>query len=707
MSSLDLETFGRYRIIEVVPGSGPGTVFYASDPDFEGEVAIKIFPRLFFTDPARRFKYEQEQRILALLDSTHITPIIDIGEWEGQMYNVMRWMEGGSLAKRLAHGPLATDVVADLFYKIARILQEAHRVGIVHRDIKPENILFDKDDEVYLSDFGMLKLAESLPQGVGSYLVGALDYVSPEEAFGERDIDERSDIYALGILLYQLLTGQDVSMSSQTSLDVSSIPPVFREVIQRATSSDRELRYRNLEEMVQELYELPDEESFANSQSSATEARVRPQTSGLKYALGTLGIIFLLAFSWVGFSGEWRRIFEILDSNPVLAAWISQSPVRDVVGGNAITPAPPIDMQPPTSTIPVIIPTQIIPTIENNSPALLATEDLLITPETTTSLPTMIPNTPTPFPVTIGGASQLAFLHENDIWLINLNGSGLERLTTDGKEKTQMRWTVDGKYLLYQTEGLYKLFDPGTDTYLELGRVADLDISADLSRIVVGDMVVHDRQIKKWMNAFIDLDLSNVGSVSLRRNMKCNFYAGRLSRFSASGTRMTSLITVSQNGVQYEVIGVYDIGDCEQEPQLAAFFLGNDILIRGYSGTRGTHKMDDYSWDGGTRFVFNSQVISGYGDLYYYDLQTRIYQLLPPLGSCCYRFARWSPDGTYLLFAYIDTKLSNQVKVYYRPWEEVLTNTSAEDMSEEFLSLPAYMFENRSNDFQLALRPGN
>jgi hypothetical protein len=184
------------------------TVYHAHDPRFRRDVAIKVLPREFLHDPAFRARFEREAQTIAALEHPAIVPVYDFGEADGQPYLVMRYMPGGSLLARLAGHTLTPLELAPTFTRIAAALDEAHSRGVIHRDIKPGNILFDAKGEAYLSDFGIAKLAEATASLTGSSIIGTPEYMSPEQARGEAQLDGRSDIYSLGVVMFQALTGR-------------------------------------------------------------------------------------------------------------------------------------------------------------------------------------------------------------------------------------------------------------------------------------------------------------------------------------------------------------------------------------------------------------------------------------------------------------------------------------------------------------------
>ncbi len=202
-------TIDRYLVKTEVGRGGMATVFQAEDPRFGRDVAIKVLPREFLHDPTFRERFEREARTVALLEHPAIVPVYDYGEDGGQPFLVMRYMTGGTLADRIkTEGAFTLGEVSRILNRVGAALDGAHLRGLVHRDLKPGNILFDQYDEPYLSDFGIVKLAESASSLTASGAIGTPAYMSPEQAYGERDIDGRSDIYSLGVIVFEMLTGR-------------------------------------------------------------------------------------------------------------------------------------------------------------------------------------------------------------------------------------------------------------------------------------------------------------------------------------------------------------------------------------------------------------------------------------------------------------------------------------------------------------------
>jgi serine/threonine protein kinase/ABC-type branched-subunit amino acid transport system substrate-binding protein len=199
---------GRYEIKSELGRGGMATVYRGYDPRFERDVAVKVLPREFLHEPTFRARFVREAKTIASLDHPAVVPVHDFGEEDGQPYLVMRLMKGGTLSERLQQGPLPANDVARIMQRLSSALDEAHRRGIIHRDLKPGNILFDRFGEAYLSDFGIVRLAESQATLTGTHgAVGTPGYMSPEQIQGQM-VDGRSDIYALGIIIFEMLTGK-------------------------------------------------------------------------------------------------------------------------------------------------------------------------------------------------------------------------------------------------------------------------------------------------------------------------------------------------------------------------------------------------------------------------------------------------------------------------------------------------------------------
>jgi len=260
--------FGRYEIKSELGRGGMATVYRAYDPSFDREVAIKVLPREMLHDPQFRSRFERELKIVAGLEHPAIVPVYDVGNEDGQPYFVMRYMNGGSLSGQIERGPFSLQDAARIISRVAEGLAYAHRKKIVHRDLKPDNILFDDSGDPFISDFGIAKLSEGATGNLtGSGIIGTPAYMSPEQAQGD-PIDSRSDVYALGVIAYQMLSGER-PYHADTPMGVAikhitepvpeilkvmpNLPPEVDSVIKNAMAKDRDQRYTSTVDLAKNL----------------------------------------------------------------------------------------------------------------------------------------------------------------------------------------------------------------------------------------------------------------------------------------------------------------------------------------------------------------------------------------------------------------------------------------------------------------------
>ena len=212
---------GPYEVLGPLGAGGMGEVWQAKDTRLDRTVAIKVLPEGFAADPERRARFEREARAASALNHPHICTLHDIGHHDGVDYIVLEHLEGETLADRLANGPLSLDGVLRCGIEIAEALAAAHRAGILHRDLKPGNVMLTKSGAKLL-DFGLSKrgsmerapvlsvmqtATQAKPLTSAGTVMGTIQYMSPEQLEG-KEADARSDIWALGTVLYEMATGK-------------------------------------------------------------------------------------------------------------------------------------------------------------------------------------------------------------------------------------------------------------------------------------------------------------------------------------------------------------------------------------------------------------------------------------------------------------------------------------------------------------------
>jgi serine/threonine protein kinase len=199
-------TFAGYRIESIIGRGGMGVVYRATDLSLERPVALKLVAPEVADDEHFRRRFLKEPKLAASLDHPNVVPIYEAGEHDGQLYLAMRFVEGSDLRTLLrGEDGLPLESAMAILAQVASALDAAHRRGLVHRDVKPANVLVDEDGHAYLTDFGVTKQLGGDTTEAGT-LVGTLDYLAPEQIRGEQ-VDGRADVYALGCVLYQCLTG--------------------------------------------------------------------------------------------------------------------------------------------------------------------------------------------------------------------------------------------------------------------------------------------------------------------------------------------------------------------------------------------------------------------------------------------------------------------------------------------------------------------
>ncbi len=289
-------TIGLYQIKTELNKGGMSVVYLATDPRFGRDVAIKLLPRTMQDQPNVRARFEREYRIIAALEHPCIVPVYDVGEEDGQPYLVMRHMPGGSLADLLTYGRLNLPDAVRITQRLASALDEAHSRNIIHRDLKPGNILFDNHGDAFLSDFGIVKLYENdtnVQTMTGSMVLGTPAYMSPEQALG-KPLDARSDVYSLGAVLYEMLTGVPpykgpTSISVAMKHVVEPVPnpreyrpdlsPAVVAVVERALAKEADARYSSAGEMALSLASASAGAASAEPLMPPITVRKKPRTT--------------------------------------------------------------------------------------------------------------------------------------------------------------------------------------------------------------------------------------------------------------------------------------------------------------------------------------------------------------------------------------------------------------------------------------------
>jgi len=268
MEDLTGKTLGQYQITGALGEGGMAAVYKAYQPGMDRYVALKILPRHFASDPQFVKRFEQEAKIIAKLQHPHILPVHDYGEQDGYTYIVMPFVDSGTLADWLQGEPLPLRQIKSVMDQVGDALDYAHTQGVLHRDIKPSNVLLDERGNCLLTDFGIGKILTGTTQLTRTGdVVGTPAYMSPEQGLG-KGLDPRSDIYSLGVMLYEMITGRQ-PYKAETPMAViikhindplppprvlnPAVPEAVERVILKALAKDRDHRFSTPNEMVAAL----------------------------------------------------------------------------------------------------------------------------------------------------------------------------------------------------------------------------------------------------------------------------------------------------------------------------------------------------------------------------------------------------------------------------------------------------------------------
>ena len=308
---------GQYEILSPLGAGGMGEVYRARDTRLDREVAIKVLPEFLTSDPDRLLRFEHEARAAAALNHPNILAVYQMATHESVPYMVSELLEGETLRERLDRGPLPLRKAIDYGVQVAHGLAAAHEKSIIHRDLKPENLFISKDGRAKILDFGLAKIVQ--PQEAASDLDptammhtdpglvgGTVGYMSPEQV-RRQAIDHRSDIFALGAILHEMVTGKRTFRKLTSADTISAIlneeppsitrvaphtPPALQRIVQRCLEKNREQRFQSASDLAFALEALSDSAITSpvavRDQNSKKPNRVRAAMAGVAVALGAL-----------------------------------------------------------------------------------------------------------------------------------------------------------------------------------------------------------------------------------------------------------------------------------------------------------------------------------------------------------------------------------------------------------------------------------
>ena len=436
---------GPYKIHSLLGVGGMGEVYLAQDPRLDRAIALKILPTELASDPARIQRFIREARAASGLKHPNVATIYEIGKSDEIHFIAMEYVEGQTLADKISGRPLPIAEIVDIGIQVADALDEAHRKGITHRDIKPANLMLTSREQVKILDFGLAKVTLPEGQALGSdistvmktetgVVMGTVQYMSPEQVLG-KEVDHRTDIFSLGVVLYEMATGRlpFTGTSSSETMDRVlhgqpeaiarfnyDVPAELERIIRKCLEKDRERRYQSARDLLIDLKNLK-RESEGEHVLEKSEHRKK---SWIGLAVVGVGLLTLVA---VG--AHW---------------YLSRS--RSV---SVAEPSPPI-------------PLTSYPGIELN--------------------PTFSPD-----------GSQVAFSWngENqqnfDIYVKGIDNVDAVRLTRDPARDMSPAWSPDGRHIAFAREGVVLLIAPtgGAERTLADVRAGDIEWTPDSKALIV------------------------------------------------------------------------------------------------------------------------------------------------------------------------------------------------------------------------------
>ena len=289
------QRLGPYRITEEIGFGGMATVYRAYQASMDRHVAIKVIRSSILHEPTLKERFRREARLIARLEHPHLLPVYDFDGDHDPPYIVMRYLEGGTLKQVMEHGGLPHEEMLYMLGQVSSALDYAHRQGVVHRDLKPSNVMIDREGNAFVTDFGIARSASTPGQenltDPGN-LVGTPAYMSPEQARGQSDVDPAADLYALGVMVFELLTG-GVPFHNESSLGVlmahlnepvpsarernPKLPQAVDRVLRTALAKEKGARYPKAEALVADLTTA----LKVKSASSPTKLQALTQTISL------------------------------------------------------------------------------------------------------------------------------------------------------------------------------------------------------------------------------------------------------------------------------------------------------------------------------------------------------------------------------------------------------------------------------------------
>jgi serine/threonine-protein kinase len=735
MNSTDLvgKTLGgRYQIQSLIGQGGMASVYKAYDPNLQRSVAIKVIHSHLSDNPEFFRRFEEEATAVAKLRHPNIVQMYDFSHDDDLYYMVMEFVMGETLQTRLkrlntSSRRLDTKEAIAFTAQICEAAYYAHERGLIHRDIKPANIMLDVNGNAILMDFGIARMVDASQHTASGTVLGTAMYMSPEQIQGLQ-IDDRADIYSIGITLFEMLSGKppfeaDSAMTlmmmhlNDPVPDLQELhpgtPPDLVAITNKALAKNRDERFQSASEMTGALRQLPDQPQT----TPAVVSKPSPEETIIEAAV---------------LQGPGETIIE--SAAPIESA-AAQPPNNQTLVEQAVPPVQqpatpaagafpesmPVEGKKSRAWLPVVLVVLVLilggggyfaytnffagglnsplPSPTTDSAAqlpVIETEEVTPTAQpqpTSTELPSPTPTeapTATPAPLVIGGADKIAFFSGKNVWIANLDGTELVQLTQDSSEKTFLRWLPDGQGLSYISgkciEAVSLLGEISQITcFNNADRLEGFEVSPDGEQVVIG----LDSQVY-----LVPFDLESLSTANSHNSLSalatCENLApytrnsARYARWSRDSKRWAVVAQVPYQGLRAYIVAVFPVDTCFPD-SYAAFEVQFPPPHFTYPGYADNPSFQDLGFDGQSIFAFHGFTRNaGFGDLHLFNMDSFTYneKVNPVNNTCCYRDAQFSPDGTYLAFAYQDIGhgQASTTSLYYIPFGSIGTGESYEPL---------------------------
>jgi Tol biopolymer transport system component/predicted Ser/Thr protein kinase len=480
------EKLGKYEIIEEVGRGGFAAVYKAMDTTLDRTVALKVLAPHLLWDPTFVQRFQREAKVAANLDRSNIVTIYEVSQIEGVYFIAMQFLEGRTLGQILeAEGPWPVSRVQAVIEQVASALDYAHARGFVHRDIKPSNIMVASDGKVTLTDFGLVKAGEGTKLSTTGVVFGTPEYMSPEQAEG-KELDARSDVYSLGVVVYEMLTGK-VPFGGMAPLSIMrghadkppprpaeinpDVSPAVEAVLLKALAKKREERYQSAGKMAVALQQAVSRAVMEEAKAPPPVAAPPLETPSLEAERALAPARPALPWKWVAGIGAVVVVALCVVVGLVIAPKLWDRPTTRP------TSAPEVATLAPTATLT----TALVPLTPTPSPTPYSGRivfdsyrdgnlEIYVMNADGSGLKNLTNNPAGDYvPSWSPDSTRIAFASKRDgnheIYVMNADGSGQTRLTDDPAEDYAPCWSLDSTHVAFQSDrdGDYEIYVMNAD----------------------------------------------------------------------------------------------------------------------------------------------------------------------------------------------------------------------------------------------------